>query len=192
MVECKGRIYIAGQLDQRSRLERGRKVFGRRLPCCVGYDTYPVLSRVSLPDDALGLKEQRTRGDVIIAGHDGQLPDLRITLLEDIEGVNRVLRRCDGPVLHDHAAGTDPVSGQPLRHLSGLGNPFLFCGGPASGADDERLRIFLRAVQNDLKPSGQFRTHRPIRLQLIAEGNDGQLIRLGQTVRQHIVMDRQV
>ena len=140
----------------------------------------------------LRLEQERTRRNVIVAGDDGKLFYLRIAFRQDVAGVNGVLRRGEGAILHDDPLRRNAVFDQPLRHFSGFCSSLIIRRRPAAGADDERLRIFLRAGFDDLEAFDQFVAHASVGIELEAERNDAKRIAVRQSVRQHAVMDRQL
>ena len=149
-------------------------------------------TRFLRPQHGFRTEQQRAGGDVVVAGHNGNLPDLRMLLFQNIQGKHGILRGGAGLVLYDHMLRRDPVFRQPFRHPARLRHRLIFRSGAASRADNHRPGVLFSTVQNDLQALDQFIAHTAVRRQLKAQRHNGQLIRIREPIGQRIIVERQI
>lgn len=89
IVDFKGRFHVSRQFDQRPCLEHCGQCAARCVPCGVA-DNF----NIAFPQDRFRAKLQNARSNVIIAGDNRDLFHLRILLCKNIEGIDRILSRC--------------------------------------------------------------------------------------------------
>ena len=192
VVDLIGRLRVPREFDEGAGLKHGGEAPRGRFPCGVGYHRQPFAARGGGPQDGFRGEEQEPGGDMIVAGHDGELLHLRILGRQDIIGEDGVLGRGEGVVLHDHPLRVDALRNEPLRHFAGFRGGRVLGGRAASGTDDIGVRVLFGAAQHHRQPFDQLVAHGPVRLQLEPQGHDAKLVRIRQPVGQHVVMQRRL
>ena len=178
VIDFKCCLHVAGQFDQRPGLEHDGQGAGRRVPGGVAGDRHSAP-----PQNGFRAEQQRSGGNVIVAGNDRNLADLRAMLRQDIKGIDRVLGGGNGFVLRINPGRIHSLIQKPFRHFAGFRGGGIIGRRAAAGADDNGAGILLRSGQKHLEPLHQLIPHRSVRVQLEAQGHQTQGVVLRQIVR---------
>ena len=88
------------------------------------------------------MEVQTTAVDMIIAGDDGDIPNLWVFPIQQVTAVSGILDGTEGVVLHNDLAGIHTLLDEPFGHLSGFSQFLVVGSGAAAGAHDVRIGIF--------------------------------------------------
>ena len=138
----------------------------------------------------LCVEQQTGTGQVIVAGYQGQMGDLRIIAGDNLMGILCILYCAVRLVLNDDPICCDALLYQPLGHSIGFRGSLIIFGSAAAGAENIGLGILLCRSQCCFQPAQQLLFHGAVIVQLVAQHHDTQRIVLGQTIRQNIGIDR--
>ena len=169
IINFKGGLHVPGKLNQRSGLEHGRQRAGRRIPGGIPGDF-----NIAVPQDHFRAEQQRPCRDMVIAGNDCQLFHLRIPFLQDVQGKDGILGRCQGMILHNDPGRIHSLRFQPFGHPPRFGGSRIISRRPAARAYDQRLRILFGCRKQHLQPFNQFFPHGTIRIQLKTQCHQAQ------------------
>ena len=129
---------------------------------------------------------------MVIACYNSKAFDLRILFQQDLSRELCILYCRLGEILYNNPFFFDAVFLQPGSHLVGF-REFRFSeSGAPAGQCNESIRILPGTVECNGAAADELLSHRPVRVELIAEYNDAQAVILRQSIREAVIVDFQI